>query len=144
MLFHGERGVISAVDGDKLKITFVTTEACDECGLKVVCSPGHDDARVLTLDNSDNFQLGETVGVEEISNMELHLALAQFGLPMLLFLLGLFSGYYLFPANSLPKELVGFLCGLVGLALSFPLAKHFIGKIADQVPEKYLRLVRVP
>jgi positive regulator of sigma E activity len=144
MLFHGERGIISAVEGDKLKITFVSTEACDDCGLKVVCSPSHDNARVLTLDNSDNFQLGEKVAVEEISNMELHLALAQFGLPMLLFLIGLFLGYYLIPSTSLPQELVGFICALLGLALSFPIAKRLIKSIAEQVPQKYLHLVRVP
>jgi len=142
MLFHGERGVISGIEGGKLKVTFISTEACDACGLKVICAPGHDDARVLSLENTDNFQAGEQVQVEAVSNLELHLAMAQFGLPMLLFLAGLLLGYYFLPTAGLPQELMGFITALLGLALSFPLAKGLIRRIADQVPHKYLRLVR--
>ena len=141
MIFSGEIGTVTAIKGNKVNILFNTTDACEDCGLKIICAPGNDNSRVLTLDNPGDIQTGQQVRVEEISDMELHLALAQFGLPMLLFLAGLLLGYYVPLPGNLRPELTGFIVGLIGLGLSFPLAKGVIRNIANQVPEKYLRIV---
>jgi len=143
MLFSGEGGVIIALDDSQIKISFTSSDACDSCGLKIVCSPGEERARILALPNPGNLTLNQKVRVDEISNLELHLALSQFGLPMLLFLLGLLLGYYAPISSSVPRELVGFMGALMGLAISFPLAKHLIQKISDVIPEKYLRIIAV-
>ena len=141
MLFSGESGVVHSLDETHVVIKFSDKDACDHCGLKVVCAPGKESDRRLTLVNPGDVQLGQMVQVEEMSNLELHLASSQFGLPMLLFLTGLLLGYYLPLSSSLPKELVAFLFALVGLVTSFPLAKALIQNITDKIPEKYLRIV---
>jgi len=141
MLHHGETGLIQSADGAKVTILFTTVDACDTCGLKVICAPGKQTERLLTMPHSGDFQPGQKVQIEERSNLELHLALIQFGLPMLAFLIGLLIGYILPFQNFLPRELSAFLVACVGLGLSFFVARHLVQKIADIVPEKYLRIV---
>ncbi len=141
MLYHGETGFIQSADGTEVTILFTTVDTCDTCGLKVICAPGKQTERLLTLPHSGEFQIGQKVQIEERSNLELHLALIQFGLPMLAFLIGLFIGYILPFQNFLPRELSAFFLACVGLALSFFAARRLVQKIADIVPEKYLRIV---
>ncbi len=141
MLHHGETGLIQSADGQVVTILFTTVDACDTCGLKVVCAPGKQTDRLLTLPHAGEFEAGQKVRIEEHSNLELHLALIQFGLPMLAFLIGLFIGYILPLQDFLPRELSAFLLACVGLGLSFFIARHLVQKIADVVPEKYLRIV---
>ena len=141
MLYHGETGFIQSADGTEVTILFTTVDACDTCGLKVICAPGKQTERLLTLPHSGEFQPGQKVQIEEHSNLELHLALIQFGLPMLAFLIGLFIGYFLPFQNVLPRELSAFLVACVGLGLSFFAARHLVQNIADIVPEKYLRII---
>ena len=140
MLFNGEAGIVSAVNAKNITISFTSGDACDTCGLKVVCAPGKQSGGSLILPNSDHFDLGQRIQVEEKSNLELHLALIQFGLPMLLFLIGLGLGYAL-PQSWMPKELMSFLIALLGLGISFFAARQMVQKITDVIPEKYLRVV---
>jgi len=193
MIFSGETGIIRALDQAQVTIAFSINDACDTCGLKVVCAPGKSlDQKLtpisglkspddvipreslqdtqtsppevvtelsrstlegafnrlgsadgnqfgLTLPNPGDLSIGQSVQVEEMSNLELHLALIQFGLPMLLFLFGLGVGSVL-PQSLMPKELMAFLVGLVGLGISFFVAKHLVRRITDIIPDKYLRI----
>ena len=141
MLTNGETGFVQSADGSQVSILFATGDACDSCGLKVVCAPGKQSERLLTLPQVGDFLPGQKVQVEELSNLELHLALVQFGLPTVAFLVGLFIGYALPLQDILPRELSAFLLGCVGLALSFFAARGLIQRIVDVIPEKYLRII---
>ncbi|MBT4034284.1 MAG: SoxR reducing system RseC family protein [Candidatus Marinimicrobia bacterium] len=141
MLYNGETGFIQSSDGSEVTILFTTGDACETCGLKVVCAPGKQSERLLTLPQAGEFQLGQKVQVVELSNLELHLALIQFGLPMATFLIGLFLGYVMPFQDILPRELSAFLLACVGLGFSFFAARHLVQRIVDIIPEKYLRIV---
>ncbi len=142
MLFNGEIGVVQSADHHALNIRFTEGDACETCGLKVVCAPGKSADRSLSLPNPDNLSVGQTVQIEELSNLELHLALIQFGLPLLAFLMGLGAGIVI-PQAIVPKEFMSFLIGLFGLGISFFMARHLVGQITTLIPEKYLRVVPV-
>ncbi|MBC8375311.1 MAG: SoxR reducing system RseC family protein [FCB group bacterium] len=144
MLYNGETGFIQSANGSGVTILFATGDACDSCdscGLKVACAPGKQSQRLLTLPQAGEFQPGQKVQIEELSNLELHLALIQFGLPMTAFLIGLFLGYLLPFQDILPRELSAFLVACVGLGISFFAARQLVQKIVDIIPEKYLRIV---
>jgi len=141
MLYNGETGFIQSVEDSQVTILFSTGDACDTCGLKVVCAPGKQSERLLTLPQAGEFQAGQKVQVEELSNLELHLALIQFGLPMVAFLMGLFIGYVLPFQDILPRELSAFLLACMGLGLSFFVARHLVQRVVDIIPDKYLRIV---
>lgn len=141
MLYNGETGFVQTSDGSQVTILFSTGDACETCGLKVVCAPGKKSERLLTLPHAGDFQPGQKVQIEELSNLELHLALIQFGLPMAAFLIGLFLGYVLPFQDILPRELSAFLLACVGLGLSFFAARGLVQRIVDIIPEKYLRIV---
>lgn len=139
MLFSSETGIVTDVNASGVQINFTSGDACDNCGLKVVCAPGKPSERSLTLPASGEFTPGQRVRVEETSNVELHLAMTQFGLPLILFLTGLMAGYFA-PQSILPKELAAFIVALLGLAISFFTARSLVQKITDVIPEKYLRI----
>ncbi|MBT3229136.1 MAG: SoxR reducing system RseC family protein [Candidatus Marinimicrobia bacterium] len=141
MLYNGETGFVQTSDGSQVTILFSTGDACETCGLKVVCAPGKQSERLLTLPQAGDFKPGQKVQIEELSNLELHLALIQFGLPMAAFLSGLFLGYVLPFQDILPRELSAFLFACMGLGLSFFAARSLVQKIVDIIPEKYLRIV---
>lgn len=141
MLYHGETGIVRSTDGSHVSILFSNVDACDSCGLKVVCAPGKQSERVLTLPHSGDFQAGQKVQIEAHLDLELHLALIQFGLPLASFLLGLFIGYILPIQDILPRELSAFLCACLGLGFSFYMARFLIQRMVDIIPEKYLRII---
>lgn len=141
MLFNGEAGLVQSLTDSTVSILFSSKDACDSCGLKVVCAPGKESERQLTLPHSGTFTIGQKVRVEERSNLELHLAFIQFGLPMVTFLAGLLVGYFIPTHGFLPRELIAFLVGCLGLVGSFFAARHLVSRIVDLIPEKYLRIV---
>lgn len=140
MILNGETGTISAVDGESIVVNFTRGDACDACGLKVVCAPGNQSQRRLTLPFSGEFKPGQQIQIRELSNLELHLALIQFGLPTLAFLVGLAFGY-LFPQQLVAKELLAFLGASMGLGASFFAARSLVQRIVDVLPEKYLEVI---
>ncbi len=140
MLYSGEIGYVKSSDDSGVTVLFATGDGCDDCGLKIVCAPGKQSERMLTLPQPGDFQPGQKVQIEELANLELHLALIQFGLPMLAFLVGLLLGYMMPFQHILPRELSAFLLASVGLAFSFFAARHFVQRIVDIIPEKYLRV----
>lgn len=143
MIFNGEMGVIQSLDETYVNILFSSKDACDTCGLKVVCAPGKESERSLKLPRAAEFTIGQQVRVEELSNLELHLSMIQFGFPMIMFLVGLFIGYFLPLGDVLPRELAGFIVACAGLGVSFFVARKLVQRVVDLIPEKYLRIVTV-
>ena len=141
MLFQGEQGFIQGIEHGRVQIVFHTTDACEDCGLKVVCAPGNDRQRILSLPDPGGLSLNQSVRIEEQGNLELQLALAQFGIPLVLFLAGLFLGYYLPFSTAIPAELQAALVAFVGLLMSYPLAKHRVKQLAQRAPSHYLRII---
>ena len=140
MLFNGDLGVIHGISAGKLRIHFDSKDACEECGLKVICAPGDKSQRELTLPDPGGLESGQSVHVVETANLELHLALAQFGLPLLLFLFGLFIGYSFPLIHNWARELNAFMDAVLGLVISYPLAKGIIQRITDRIPSHYLMI----
>ena len=139
MLFNGESGVIQEITETQIAISFETKDACDTCGLKVVCAPGKSSQRRLTLPFRGNYSVGQRVQIEEIGNLELHLALIQFGIPMIAFLLGLGFGYII-PQTIIAKELLAFIVALLELGASFFIARNMIQRLVNLIPSKYLNV----
>lgn len=136
-MFSGEQGVIRNIDNSKMAIVFEQGDACDACGLKVVCSPGKESERMLTLPKQVGFTVGQHVQIDEKLDLELRLALIQFGLPLLAFILGLFPGYF-YPIPGLAPELSGFIVACLLVAGSFFIARRMVKRLSESVFEKFL------
>ena len=141
MIHDGETGLVQSISAGGVTVIFERLDACDACGLRLVCAPGKPLDRRLTFPSSPGLNVGQRVQLESISNLELHLALIQLGLPLLFFLAGLFMGYNIPLEGYLPRELTGFLGGMVGIGLSFYVAKKLVRRMVDKIPHKYLRLI---
>ena len=107
-MFSGEQGVIQELSNSQLAVVFSHSDACDACGLRAVCSPENSTERMLKIPKRSEFTVGQKIRFEEKADLELHLAVIQFGLPLLAFILGLFPGYF-YPIPGVVPELSGFL-----------------------------------
>lgn len=141
-MFSGEQGVIREIDNSQMAVVFEQGDACESCGLKVVCSPGDRSERMLKLPKQEGLVVGQRVRINEIRDLEFRLAMIQFGLPMLAFILGLFPGYF-FPIPGIVPELSGFLVACIWVAASFFLARRMVQQVSDNIFEKYLSIQAV-
>lgn len=136
-MFSGEQGTIREIENSRMAIVFEQGDACDSCGLKVVCSPGSLTERMLKLPKQEGLEVGQKVRIEEKMDLEFRLALIQFGLPMLAFIIGLFPGYF-YPIPGLAPELSGFLVACLWVGASFFLAKRLVKNLSANIFTKYL------
>lgn len=142
MLPEGEPGIIVAIDGDRVRVRLTDSEACDKCGLKVVCRPGQSGSRELELPYQQSLEVGQAVKLVEAVNLEWRLTAIQYVLPLLLFIAGLLVCYFLFPAEgAFPREAAAFLGGLVGLTISYFSGRSMMTRMAKGSAQEALKLV---
>lgn len=140
MLPTGEPGVITAISGDRLTIQLTNVDACDECGLQVVCKPGNDDSRSMDIRYVGDFHIGQRVKLVERINLEWRMATIQYVLPLLMFILGLLLFYFI-PLQGIAQELWAFLGGCIGLGLSFLLSRGLMERLARGAAKQALAVV---
>ncbi|MCF7806914.1 MAG: SoxR reducing system RseC family protein [Candidatus Marinimicrobia bacterium] len=141
-MFSGEQGVVKILPDKQVVIMFDRGDACDNCGLKVLCAPGHESESMLKLPFQEGLLPGQHVRLEEKRDLELHLALVQYGLPMLAFLAGLLLGYFL-PIPGLVPEVSAFVSACLFVAGSFFIARRMVAWINRNIFEKFLRILPV-
>lgn len=136
-MFSGELGTIQEVENSQMAIVFEQGDACDTCGLKMVCSPGSFTKRMLKLPKLDGLEVGQKVRIVEKLDLEFRLAMIQFGLPMLAFILGLLPGYF-YPIPGFAPELSGFFVACLWVMGSYFLARRLIKNLSKNIFTKYL------
>jgi positive regulator of sigma E activity len=140
MLPSGEPGIITATDGDRITIQLTNQDACEDCGLQLVCKPGGSDDRSLEINSPGEFQVGQQVKLVEQINLEWRLASLQYLLPLLLFIAGIL-GFYMIPVSAIPVELLSFVGGCLGLVVSFLISRHLMARLAKGLATRALRVV---
>jgi positive regulator of sigma E activity len=143
MLPTGERGTILAITGDRLTIDMNPEDVCEECGLTLICRPGSNGEQLLEIVSAGSFQVGQSVKLVEGIDLELKLALTQYGIPLFFFLVGIFSVYPI-PQSILPSELLGFMGGLAGLVGSFWVSRAVMGRIARNSSARAIQVEVIP
>ncbi len=112
-------GKIIALDNNYALLEVKESEVCESCHSKSICTSGNEGMRTLRLENNLNVKVGDTVAYQTSSHGQLLVTAMQYGLPLIGFLSGIFSGYYLFDDSifGMPKEIGEFLFGLIGLGI---------------------------
>ncbi|MFB0516137.1 MAG: SoxR reducing system RseC family protein [Candidatus Neomarinimicrobiota bacterium] len=112
-------GVVKSVQGDTALVEVGSLEACVGCGARRICGFGIRRRAVLRARNGLLASVGQRVGLTEPPGMLTRLALVQYGIPLVGFLLGVLIPYYArLSIPSVANELVYFCCGLSGLLLA--------------------------
>lgn len=128
-----EQGIVTEIRGDKALVKIIESGSCDKCGAKLFCKPGKSGAKEMLALNSQNAQIGDSVNIEDASNLMLKVSLIQFGLPLLGLIIGI-MGANLFNISlfSFPSELTMFLFGLTGVALCGVLGRGLLKRMVNE------------
>lgn len=118
-----EIGIVSDIQGKKAQVIIQRSAACGDCG---ACQVGKNK---LTMEaNAVNFvgaQKGDQVEVEMSFVNVLKASLIIYGIPLIVFILGVVAGNYLPVQNQSDNPLISFIIGLSLMALSFIVIKIF-------------------
>ncbi|MCF8336075.1 MAG: SoxR reducing system RseC family protein [Bacteroidales bacterium] len=86
------KGRIDSIEGNRIKVHFVTMSACSNCHAKSVCSAaGMENKEIEVIDTSARFQEGEEVKVLLKQSLGFKALFFGYVFPFLLLLLALFS-----------------------------------------------------
>jgi len=136
-----DTGTITKIVGDIVTISFESTDNCDGCSIRFLCSPKSYQDKIIKLKNTINAKIGEKVAVSEASNILLKLSFLQYGSPLIGFLLGIIIATQ-FNIYLQPIELYQFLCGLLGLGLA-GLISYMIIRIMAKNPNKLYKYKKI-
>ena len=128
---ESEKGIVTAIIDDEAIIELTAQESCQSCGAKMICLPDGSGRRQLRASNPNHAAVGNLVAVSEKSNFLLLVSFFQYGVPLLFFFLFVF-GFYLTDTTlwSLPKELLWFFGGLLGIFCGALISRFFLERIA--------------
>ena len=104
-------GRVFQITATRVEIELAENSACTTCSLSIVCKPGKEQQRRISLPNPGDLHANQIVHLEENSSLTLKLAALQYGVPLVGFLIGIF-GIYALDGGPLWATLGG----LVGLA----------------------------
>ncbi len=136
-----DTGIITKIDDNFATIIIDSTDDCKDCGIRFLCSPGSENQKTITLENTINAKVGDRVSISEASNILLKLSFLQYGLPLIGFLLGIIIATQL-NISLQPVELYQFLCGLLGLG-SAGVISYIIIKGMAKKPGKYFKFEKI-
>ena len=126
-----EQGIVTAVFGNEAIIELSEQKSCSSCGARMICMPDNSGKRQVRAANPHRAAVGRQVAIHEKSNFLLMISFLQYGVPLLFFFLFTMA-FYLADATlgSLPKELVWFSGGLIGIMCGAFLSRYFIDRLA--------------
>jgi len=83
-------GIVTNIDGAKIKVLIVQLSACSSCHAKGACSASDKDEKYIDAETTDhNLKIGDQVQLTGESSMGLFAVLIAFVLPFLLILISL-------------------------------------------------------
>jgi sigma-E factor negative regulatory protein RseC len=126
-------GIISQKQNGKIHIKITDNmNACEGCAAHALCGKKDCDEAQIILKDRDDLQINDEVIVEEAGGLLIKTSLIAYGVPLLFFIAGVFLGM-LIPEMSIPKELIQFLTGCVGLIIG-----GFVGRWISHLVAKQL------
>jgi positive regulator of sigma E activity len=130
-----EIGTVIKESGDKVIVAvdnLVPGKAnCDSCRAKIICVPGDEQKRIIAVYNNCQAKVGDKVLISEKENFLIKLAIFQYLIPLLGFSAGIIGFNTIdWKFEFLQKELWLFLGGIIGLIISFFIARYLISQKA--------------
>ncbi|MDZ4159025.1 MAG: SoxR reducing system RseC family protein [Anaerolineaceae bacterium] len=123
-----EEGIVEKVEADFALIRLGESKSCETCGARMVCSPGGSGSRSLLARAPIGVQPGDRVQVLVTGRSVLAAASLLYGVPLLLFVGGIFAGLRWFTVNP---ELWSSLLG-IGLVAVYGFGLWFLSRTNNQ------------
>lgn len=103
-----EEGIVKYSENGIAEVIITNSDNCEECSAKIYCKPGNSSERTLIVRDPLGAKSGDKVRVVIKGSKILSASFLLYGIPLILLLIGIFVGYYIFNEN---KELYSTLSG---------------------------------
>lgn len=103
-----EEGIVKISQNGIAEVIISNSGQCEECSAKIYCKPANSSERTLLVRDPFGAKTGDKVRVVIKGSKILSASFLIYGIPLILLLLGIFIGYYIFNEN---KELYSTLLG---------------------------------
>ncbi|MBR6401331.1 MAG: SoxR reducing system RseC family protein [Firmicutes bacterium] len=117
-----EIGKVIELEGNKAVVVLERKEACAKCR---ACSAGlKAEEMLIRAENICDARVGDKVEISLEESDFIKAVLIMYGFPFVMFMVGVLGGYYgCIAAGAANAELVGFVAGLVLVAVSYGIIK---------------------
>ena len=117
-----EIGKVIEIEKNKVVVLLERKEACAKCR---ACSAGlKAEEMLIRAENICGAKVGDKVEIALEETDFIKAVLIMYGFPFVMFLIGLFGGYYGCLSANIPNpELIGFIVGLILVAIGYGLIK---------------------
>jgi sigma-E factor negative regulatory protein RseC len=95
-----EEGIVKEAKDGIAVISIHDSESCHECTAKIYCKPGNSEGRSLTVRDPFGVHPGDKVRVVIKGSKILSASFFLYGIPLILLLAGIFTGYEIFEENK--------------------------------------------
>lgn len=118
-----EIGEVIGIENDFAKIQIKRSEACEKCG---ACDMGQSKMMETMAKNAVSAKIGDQVELEAESVNILKASFILYGIPLIVFMVGTFLGYFI--ANFMGlyawNNLIGFIAGVIFMLISYASIKR--------------------
>jgi sigma-E factor negative regulatory protein RseC len=95
-----EEGIVKEAKDGIAVINIQDSDNCHECTAKIYCKPGKSEGRSLTVRDPYGVHPGDKVHVVIKGSKILSASFFLYGIPLILLLAGIFTGYEIFEVNK--------------------------------------------
>ena len=114
------------------------TSVCKGCAARALCGKKDCDDAQIVLNDQDDLNVGDEVEIVEKANILTKTSLLAYGIPLMFFVAGILLGQF-FPETNIPKELLQFFAGCIGLVLGGFLGRYLAKHLSQRI-DKYFSI----
>ena len=117
---------------------------CDSCGAKIICLPGSSQKRTILVYNNCQAKVGDKVYISEKENFLFKLSIFQYLIPLAGFIAGIFGFNTInWKWMFIPKELLLFLGGIIGLLISSVITRYLIAQLVTKKIDEIFTMEKI-
>lgn len=124
------QGIVESVDGSHIRVKILQSSACSACHAKSLCGASESKEKVVDIYSpvADRYSVGDEVKVCGSETMGRNAVILSFGLPLVLMIIWVVSGKYLF---RMDEQLI-FVGILILLAVYYLIIHAFRHKLSKK------------
>lgn len=113
-----EEGIVIESYNGVAEIALISSDNCEECSAKLFCKPKSESTKILKAADPFKTKPGDEVRISVAGSTVLKVSFLMYGVPLILFILGIVLGMEFYKTNSKP-ELFSFFTGCILMGIYF-------------------------
>ena len=129
-----EEGIVVRAANGYIDVELISSGECEHCSAKLICKPKDDTSNILHLKDNIQVKPGDRVKIAVKGSALFKASLLLYGVPLLLLLIGIFTGMSLF-VNTSSVDFYSLIIALLLVACYFSIL-FFVPGLKNKIQEK--------